>query len=90
MSESPSDFHTALVALGHYLYHTSPPEIAQNLFPGAHPDYQQEWAERFSKGWGYALSRMSSDTFWRFAKLVESSGSLSYARLLLERWKKEL
>lgn len=57
-------------ALAAYLYNHSPDELARQLFPGRHPDYLGEWTFRFSKGFAFAIGKMSEDTLKRFVDLA--------------------
>ena len=51
------------------LYDTAPLKLVEELFPGRHPSYIEEWLDRFARGLGYAVGKMDYNTFRRFADL---------------------
>lgn len=63
--------YAAVHSVACLLYQRSPAWIAHQLFSDEHPDYVAEWVERFTRGFGYAVSRMDENTFRRFVDLAE-------------------
>ena len=64
--------YAAVHAVACKLYNTPGLALAGELFPGRHPDYIAEWAERFETGFGYAVAKMDGETFRRFVDLCEA------------------
>lgn len=67
-----ADERLAVWRVAAYLYNVAPAHLAEALFPNAVPMYQDEWTERFVKGFGYAVSKMDDNTFARFCGLAET------------------
>lgn len=62
--------YAAAHAVACLLYRDSPAKLANKLMPGRHPTYIEEWADRFSMGFGRAVSFMDENTFRRFVDLA--------------------
>jgi hypothetical protein len=72
--------YAVTLAVATLLYNNSPQELAELLWPGRHPSYIDEWANRFGQGLGCAAGRMDSVTFCRFVDLaIERHGE--YAQM---------
>jgi hypothetical protein len=52
------------------MYNETPEKIARSLFPEGVLSYQMEWALRFDRGLGYAVSKMDTNTFKRFVDMA--------------------
>jgi len=62
--------YAAVYAVACKLYNTGAVKMAEDLFPGRHPDYLDEWTERFMSGFARAVSHMDEETFRRFVDLA--------------------